>query len=346
MKTIKVNTGRVYEVLVGSDLLPSLGSLVRKVLDCPRLLIITDDIVAPLYGGIVSDALVDAGYQVEFFVIDNGEKSKCLSVYSAILNFMADNGYTRKDGIIALGGGVVGDLAGFVSATYLRGIDFVQVPTTLLAQIDSSVGGKTAIDLPAGKNLVGAFWQPRLVVADVLTLKTLPKKEIENGLGELIKYACLMGGETYDLVANGYEKDIERVVELSVAYKRDIVEEDERESGERRLLNLGHTVAHGIEKLSGYEISHGKAVAIGIMVIASAENKAGNLSSVEYNKLTELYAYYNLDYTLPYGIDEISEVAKVDKKAEDKDINLVTMKGIGNCAIEKMPLSALKEYLK
>lgn len=346
MKTIKVNTGRPYEVLIGENILPNVGELVKKVIKAERLLIVTDDIVNSLYTGIVAESLAKSGYQVEIFVIENGEQSKCLSVYGAILDFLADSGYTRKDAIIALGGGVVGDLAGFVAATYLRGIEFVQIPTTLLAQIDSSVGGKTAIDLEAGKNLVGAFWQPSLVIADVLTLNTLPCKEIENGLGELIKYACLIGGEAYELVAKGYQKDTLRAVELSVAYKRDIVEADEREGGVRRLLNLGHTVAHGIEKLSFYTFTHGKAVACGIMAIANAEHRKGTLSSEDYYKIKELYATYNLDYSLPYSIKDICEVAKVDKKAEAKDINLVVIKGIGNCTVEKMELSKLKEYLK
>ncbi|MBR2480238.1 MAG: iron-containing alcohol dehydrogenase [Clostridia bacterium] len=157
MKTIKVNTGRPYEVIIGENLLYQTGALVNKVMKAPRVLIITDDIVNELYTGIVADSLADSGYEVEIFVIENGEKSKNLSVYGAILDYLADNGFTRKDGIVALGGGVVGDLAGFVAATYLRGIAFVQIPTTLLAQIDSSVGGKTAIDLGAGKNLVVHF---------------------------------------------------------------------------------------------------------------------------------------------------------------------------------------------
>lgn len=346
MKTIKVNTGRPYEVLIGENLIAETGALVKKVLKSPRLLIITDDIVNSLYTGIVAESLVKSGYQVEIFVIENGEKSKCLSVYGAILDYLADGGFTRKDGIIALGGGVVGDLAGFVAATYLRGIEFVQIPTTLLAQIDSSVGGKTAIDVSAGKNLVGAFWQPSLVIADILTLNTLPQKEIENGLGELIKYACLIGGEAYELVAKGFDKDTQRAVELSIAYKRDIVEADEREGGVRRLLNLGHTVAHGIEKLSGYTFTHGKAVACGIMAIADAEHRRGTLASEEYYKIKDLYAVYNVDYTLPYKLADICEVARVDKKAEGKDINLVTIKAVGDCVVEKIEVAKLKEYLR
>ncbi|MBQ8177912.1 MAG: 3-dehydroquinate synthase [Clostridia bacterium] len=345
MKVVDVNTGRPYKVLIGSGILGEVGSLVKEVLSAKRLLIITDDIVNPLYGGIVAESLAKVGYEVEFFVIENGEQSKCLSVYGAILNYLADGNYTRKDGIVALGGGVVGDLAGFVAASYLRGIPFVQIPTTLLAQIDSSVGGKTAIDLEAGKNLVGAFWQPSLVVADVNTLSTLPHKEIENGLGELIKYACLMGGEILTLVERGFESSLERVVELAVSYKRDIVTEDERESGVRRLLNLGHTVAHGIEKLSHYTYTHGKAVACGIMAIAKAENKLGNLSDADYDRLKALYDFYGLEYAIGYSIESICEVAKVDKKAENTDINLVIMQGYGDCKVQKMALADLEGYL-
>lgn len=345
MKVVQVNTGRPYKVLIGSNILADVGALVKEALSAKRLLIITDDIVNPLYGGIVAESLAKEGYEVEFFVIENGEQSKCLTVYGAILNYLADGSFTRKDAIVALGGGVVGDLAGFVAASYLRGIPFVQIPTTLLAQIDSSVGGKTAIDLDAGKNLVGAFWQPSLVVADTDTLNTLPQKEIENGLGELIKYGCLMGGEILTLLENDFTTDIERVVELAVSYKRDIVEEDEREGGVRRLLNLGHTVAHGIEKLSHYTYTHGRAVACGIVAIAKACLKEGKLNESDYKRLIALYDSYNLDYTTHYSMESIAEVAKVDKKAENKDINLVVMHSFGDCKVQKMALSDLEGYL-
>lgn len=344
MKTIAVNVGRPYEVLVGSNILSNAGELIKHVLHAKRVLIVTDDVVCALYGGIVAESLANVGYQVEFFVVENGEKSKCASTYFDILNYLAESGFTRTDGIVALGGGVVGDLAGFVSATYLRGINFVQIPTTLLAQIDSSVGGKTAINLSHGKNLVGAFWQPSLVIADVLTLNTLPPKEYENGLGELVKYACLIGGEIYELLEQGIESDEERVVELCVSYKRDIVENDERESGVRRLLNLGHTVAHGVEKLSHYTVSHGRAVAIGLMAIAKAENKLGCLSDVELDRLSKMYDKYALAKELPYKVEDVCEIAKVDKKADGDYVHLVTMKGIGNCVVEKKALAELKEY--
>lgn len=344
MESIAVNVGRPYSVLVGEGLLSRIGELVSEVLKAKRLLIVTDDVVCPLYGGIVAESLANAGYEVEFFVVENGEKSKSASVYFDVLNYLADGGFTRTDGIIALGGGVVGDLAGFVSATYLRGIKFVQIPTTLLAQIDSSVGGKTAINLESGKNLVGAFWQPSLVVADVLTLNTLPQKEWENGLGELVKYACLISGEIYELLEQGIEENLVRIVELCVSYKRDVVEADERESGIRRLLNLGHTVAHGVEKLSSYTTSHGKAVAIGLMAIAKAENKLGNLKDDELKKLINLYDKYDLCKDLPYAVEDICEIAKVDKKADGDYVHLVTMKGIGDCMVEKKALAELKEY--
>ena len=346
MKTIEVKTSRPYKVLLGSGLIASAGNLIKEVIKAPRLMVITDDIVVALYGEMVRNSLIEAGYEVDFFIIENGEKSKSLPVYGAILDYLADKAYTRTDAIVALGGGVVGDLAGFVAATYLRGIEFVQIPTTLLSQIDSSVGGKTAIDLDAGKNLVGAFWQPSLVIADVDTLQSLPDKEIENGLGELIKYACLIGGETFDIVANGFGKALERVIELSIQYKRDIVEADEKENGVRTFLNLGHTLAHGIEQLSGYNFTHGKAVSLGIIAIAKAQLKLNKLSQTDYDKLLSLYELYGLDTELPYGISELVKVACVDKKASGKNIKLVVMDGIGNCRVQNTALDALEEYFK
>ncbi|MBO7155835.1 MAG: 3-dehydroquinate synthase [Clostridia bacterium] len=347
MKTIKVNASKNYEVLIGSELIKDTGTLVKRVLDASKIMVISDDIVVSLYGEIVRDSLLDAGYEVDFFVIENGEKSKSLPVYAAILEYLADNAYTRTDAIVALGGGVVGDLAGFVAATYLRGISFVQIPTTLLAQIDSSVGGKTAIDLPSGKNLVGAFWQPSLVIADVATLNSLSDKEIENGLGELIKYGVLLGGEAYELISAGINEDnLERLIELSVAYKRDIVEADEKENGVRTLLNLGHTIAHGIEKLSDYTFTHGKAVALGLWAVAKAQYNKGLLSKMDYKKIEELYDYYGIETTLPYSIADLVKVACIDKKATGKNIKLVVPEGIGNCKIVTIALDQLEEYFK
>ncbi len=344
MKTVEVKTGRPYSVLIGEGLLANVGELVSDVVRPSKALIVTDDVVLPLYGGTVAESLENSGFNVEFFVIENGEGSKTLGSFSAIVDYLAENRFTRTDIIVALGGGVVGDLAGFVSATYLRGIKFVQIPTTLLAQIDSSVGGKTAVDIQAGKNLVGAFWQPSLVVADTLTLQTLPQKEIENGLGELIKYACLIGGEAYDLISNGFEKNIERVIELSVQYKRDIVEADEHDHGVRALLNLGHTLAHGVELLSDFTYTHGKAVAVGLYHVAKSGAKRGALSENDFASIKAMYDHYGLDVTLPYSIKELSEAAKVDKKAEGSFINLVVIDGIGKCRVEKMPLENLEEY--
>ncbi len=344
MKTVEVKTGRPYSVLIGEGLLASAGELIASVVKPSKALIVTDDVVLPLYGGTVAESLEKVGFNVEFFVIENGEGSKTLGSFSAIIDYLAESKFTRTDIIVALGGGVVGDLAGFVSATYLRGVKFVQIPTTLLAQIDSSVGGKTAVDIQAGKNLVGAFWQPSLVIADTLTLQTLPQKEIENGLGELLKYACLIGGEAYELISKGFMENLERVIELSVCYKRDIVEADERDQGVRALLNLGHTLAHGVELLSGYTYTHGKAVAVGLYHVAKASYKRGTLSKEDYEDIEKTYSFYDLDVTLPYSIKELAEVAKVDKKAEGSSINLVVIEGIGNCKVQKMPLDILEEY--
>ncbi len=344
MKTVNVKTSTPYDVLIGKNLLENAGEFIASVITPCRALIVTDDVVLPLYGGIVGESLATKGFEVEFFVIENGEHSKNLGTYASIINYLAEAKFSRKDIIVALGGGVVGDLAGFVASTYLRGIKFIQIATTLLAQIDSSVGGKTAVDIPSGKNLVGAFWQPSLVIADTLTFSTLPEKEIENGLGELIKYACLIGGEAYELISQGFRENLERVIELSVSYKRDIVESDERESGIRALLNLGHTLAHGIELLSSFTYTHGRAVLMGLMAIVKAQFKHGVLPKEDYEKIVELYKFYGIDYKLPYDVKDLVEASKGDKKASGDNINLVVVEGIGNCKVQKMAISELEEY--
>ena len=239
VKTVKVNASKSYDVLIGRNLIERAGELIEKVLPICTLALVTDDTVDALYSKTVTTALENAGYKVKKFVFCHGEENKNLTTYSEILNFLAQNELTRTDAVVALGGGVVGDMAGFAAATYLRGIKYIQIPTTLLAQIDSSVGGKTAIDLTHGKNLVGAFCQPSLVICDVNTLSTLPKEIYLDGMGEAVKYAFL-DKKIYTLLQDEY--DILDLVYLCVDYKRFVVENDEFERGMRKLLNLGRTV--------------------------------------------------------------------------------------------------------
>ncbi len=343
IKEITVKTSSEYQVLIGKNLIDSAGELIREVLVPCKVAVISDDTVYSLYGETLVKALKNSGFSVVKFCFAHGESSKNLDTYANILEFLAKNELTRSDAIVALGGGVVGDIAGFVASTYLRGIKYIQVPTTLLAQIDSSVGGKTGVDLPSGKNLVGAFYQPNLVICDINALETLPKQIFNDGMGEVAKYA-LLDKKVYDLI-NGTEYDLTTLVYLCIDYKRQVVEKDEFESSSRKLLNLGHTVAHGIEKLSNYSISHGKAVAMGISVIVEACFKKGYLAKEEYIKIKQTLVKCVEEQAVPYSIKQIAEVALVDKKRSGNHIDMVVVHGVGDCRTEKIVVNKVMEFL-
>jgi len=344
MKAIKVNTSSPYEVLLGKNLLANTGKYLKDLGITGKVAIITDNNVDKFYSDAVVDSLIKSGFAVFKHVIPHGEKSKNIRNYSAILDFLANNLFQRMDTIIALGGGVIGDISGFAAATFLRGIKYVQIPTTLLSLIDSSVGGKTAVNIKAGKNLVGAFHQPALVIADTDTLKTLPEAEIKNGKGELIKYGILMGGELWDLTEKGNFLS-ERALELCIDYKRQIVEQDEREGGLRKLLNLGHTFGHATEKLSNFKVPHGVAVALGVAIIAKAENKAKNISDESLNKIINTLQKNDMPIEPGYNHSQLISAALTDKKGESNHITLVTINNIGDCVLTKKLISELKEYL-
>lgn len=343
LTSIKVNASKSYEVLVGQDILKNTGALISKVISKCKVAIITDDIVDALYSKVVENSLIESGYSVVKFVFKNGEKSKNIKTYSKILEFLAENQLTRTDLVIALGGGVVGDIAGFASATYLRGIKCVQIPTTLLSQIDSSVGGKTAIDLPSGKNLVGAFFQPSLVICDCKILSSLPKEQFDCGLGEMLKYAIL-DKNIYNYFAKD-NFDLTKLVSLCIEYKKNIVELDEFESSVRKLLNLGHTMAHGIEKLSKYSISHGKAVALGLRIIIDNSLKHGYLAREEYDKIVLLTTKVLGEEQNIYPIKKLCKVSLSDKKRSGENITLVMVHGIGDCKLVKVNINELWGYL-
>ena len=340
---INVNASRSYDIEIGRNLLEKIGGDILAIKEKCNVCIVSDDIVSSLYGDVVFNSLKKAGFNVCVFTIPHGEKSKNIKSFSEILEYLASQNFKRNDLIVALGGGVVGDLAGFVAASYMRGIDFVQVPTTLLAMIDSSVGGKTAIDLPNGKNLVGAFYQPIKVIIDLKTLDSLPCTEYKNGMGEGIKYAMLMDNELESIVGEGVtcSSNVDRFVELCIRYKKYIVEEDEKESNLRRLLNLGHTFAHAIEKLSGYEIPHGLAVAQGLKIISDISIKQGKLAPCAYEKLTMLLDRYDMHIEKEYSMKDMLDVIKLDKKAEGEYINVVMPYAFGDCRIEKLKIEDL-----
>ncbi|MDO4960792.1 MAG: 3-dehydroquinate synthase [Eubacteriales bacterium] len=349
MRTIDITTSSPYQVIVGHGLLEDCGSYIKNSFINSRAetaAIITDDAVGPLYAGRVSASLEAQGFNTIVYMIPNGEASKRIQTYLGVLEFLAENHVTRTDFIIALGGGVVGDLAGFAAATYLRKIDFIQIPTTLLAQVDSSVGGKTGVDLDAGKNLVGAFYQPKLVICDLDALDTLPDAVFKAGCAEVIKYGVLGDERLFShLSQNALNFDREYVVGRCIEMKRDIVVEDEFDTGLRQLLNLGHTLGHAAEKLSDFTLSHGEAVSIGMAAISKA-GAANGICSVECAaRIANVLKKFGLPTDCDYSIDELYEAMQSDKKRKGGDISLVIPKRIGNCEIKKMPLQTMRVFM-
>lgn len=342
MNTIHVNASRSYDVLIGAGLLEQSGPHLLDVLKKPcKTAIISDSNVFPLYGKQLKNSLENAGFAVLHYVFPAGEASKNASVYLEILNFLAENHLTRSDAIIALGGGVVGDMTGFVAATYLRGVAYVQIPTSLLAMVDSSVGGKTAIDLPAGKNLVGAFYQPRLVLCDLNCLNTLPATIFSDGCAEVIKYGVLYDDVLFSHLENhGLQFDREAVISRCIELKRNVVAEDEFDTGARMKLNLGHTIGHGIEAQSNFTISHGQAVAIGMMIVS----KAGCPGI--YDRLESVLQAFSLPTTTNFTAKELYSSALSDKKRAGGTVNLIVPEKIGACAILPMPVDRLESFIE
>ena len=343
MKAVTVNASRVYDIIIENGLIDRVGELCRTAVGACRVAILTDSNVAPLYAERVEMSLKSVGYKVCRFTVEAGEKSKSGENYLAFLSFLAQNQLTRSDCIIALGGGVVGDLGGFAAATYLRGIRFVQIPTTLLAMVDSSVGGKTAIDIPEGKNLVGAFYQPSLVICDPTVLDTLPSNIFADGCAEVIKYGIINDRELFERLKSPIRPQIADVIEACVKNKRDIVCMDERDVGVRQLLNLGHTAAHAIEALSGFKISHGSAVSLGTVIITGAAVKLGLCPADELVEIKAMLTSYGLPVECPYTARELVAVALSDKKRDGDSISLIMPYGIGNSKIYKTSVEKLEE---
>ena len=347
MKTITVNASREYEVQIGSGLLHHLGQQAATLTKAKKAAIISDSNVFPIYGEAAETSLVKAGFTVVSYVFDAGEESKNGSTYLSILNFLAENQLTRSDLLIALGGGVVGDITGFSAATYLRGIAYIQIPTSLLAMVDSSVGGKTAIDLPAGKNLAGAFYQPHLVLCDTDCLNTLPKSVFIDGCAEVIKYGVLYDAQLFShLLEKGTEFDRVSVVSRCVELKRNVVSADEFDTGERQKLNLGHTIGHGIEKQSNFAISHGKAVAIGMAIVSKAAAALGICPPEVYKNIIAILDKFLLPSNTNYTAQELYTCALSDKKRSGGSVNLIIPEKIGRCIIQPTDISELLTFIK
>lgn len=348
MRTIKVQTAKPYDVVVGSDLFPYVGEQARTLLaGAAKYLIVTDSNVSPLYLEKLRESLRPNGVKIHSVVIPAGEEHKNFSSFEKIIAKAAKHGFCRDDAFIALGGGVVGDLCGFAAASYMRGIRYLQVPTTLLAGIDAAIGGKTGLDLPEGKNLVGAFHQPEGVFFNMDTLRTLPKAEIKNGLGEGVKYAVLCGGRIANILLNDeLSSSLEEFCALCAEYKADVVSRDEKEGGLRTLLNLGHTPGHAIEKLSSYTVPHGTAVAMGLEIMAKASLEKGVLPVSEYEAIQSLLAALGFDEKPPFSLEQIALSAANDKKARSNGIHVVEIIRIGDCKIQKMTLQEYGDYIR
>lgn len=345
MKNVKVNTSKEYDVIIGQNILEKAGQLVKDKVGFARICIVTDDTVDGLYGSIVVESFMKSGFSVEKIVVPHGEQSKNAENLFMIVNSLAQMRFTRSDMLVALGGGVVGDLTGFCAATYMRGIRFIQIPTTLLAAVDSSVGGKTAVDLPNGKNLFGAFWQPSLVICDTDTLDTLTEEIYADGTAEIIKYGMIYDKTLFDKVKSGNWDRCE-IISRCVEIKRDIVNEDEFEKGLRQILNFGHTFGHGIEALSNFQFTHGYCVAIGMAMITRSLVKNGEIDESIYNVLVDSLKANKLPVSCDFDAESIFNMVTSDKKRNGNAINLIVVKEIGKCEIKKTELDKIKELIK
>ena len=347
MKTIAVTASKNYHVLIGSGLHADLGSYAASVSKVGKAAIISDSNVWPLYGNSAESSLRCAGYDICSYVFPAGEESKHGNTYLSILNFLAENHLTRSDLLIALGGGVVGDITGFAAATYLRGISYIQIPTTLLSMVDSSVGGKTAIDLPAGKNLAGAFYQPRLVLCDIDALKTLPDGIFRDGCAEIIKYGVLYDPNLFaHLYTCGLSFDRENVVSRCIELKRNVVAEDEFDTGARQKLNLGHTIGHGIEANSNFTVSHGQAVAIGMAIVSKAGYALNICSKDTYEQILAIINKFGLPSNTDSSADALYKSTLSDKKRSGGLVNLIVPRAIGDCMIRPTPVAEVLSFIE
>ncbi len=348
MKTVEVSAStKSYFVHIGGGLVAEAGERIRAIVPtAQKIAVITDDNVDALHSGALIESLEKAGYTIYKYVLPHGEESKNGMNYLAILSFLAESGLSRSDALVALGGGMVGDIAAFSAATYLRGIKYIQMPTTLLAMVDSSVGGKTAIDLPAGKNLAGVFRQPDAVLCDTDTLSTLPEDILRDGCAEVLKYGILGDGELFEHMAeNGLGFDRDYVIGKSIEMKRDYVCADEFDTGVRRKLNLGHTMGHAVEKLSDFALSHGKSVAIGTAVVARAAAAEGICPTECAREIERSLAVLGLPTETKIDIADAMPVMLSDKKRAGSVVNVIVPESIGCCSIVAMDAERLRDFM-
>lgn len=332
---------RSYPIIIEDGLLDRVDIEIKKVFNGNKIFILTDENVNKYYGDAIESKLKDVKYEVRKYVLPAGEGTKSFFTLPKVYNELLDFNLTRSDLIITLGGGVIGDLGGFVASTYLRGVSFVQIPTSLLAQVDSSVGGKVAVDLEKGKNLVGSFYHPKSVLVDPLVLRTLDKRFLIDGMAEVIKYGCIKDKELFKYLENIHDyneliNNIGSIIHRCCDIKREVVENDERDTGERMLLNFGHTIGHAIEQYYNYsKYTHGEAVAIGMYNISLVSEVHGITKVGTSEKIKRILEKYELPYKLDINIEDILDTMNLDKKKLGKKLNLITLKEIGMSEIYK-----------
>ena len=353
MKTLTVALpGREYDILIERGLLARAGTLCKAALPRARkLAVVTDANVGPLYAQQVKTSLEQAGFAVQVTTLPAGEHTKCMENLSALWESFMTFGLTRTDAVVALGGGVIGDLAGFAASTVLRGVDFVQIPTTLLAQVDSSVGGKVAIDLKAGKNLAGAFWQPKLVLMDPDVLNTLDDKTFADGMAEVIKYGCIRDGAFFAFLEQHPSRakimaEIEYILYTCCNLKQEVVIEDERDTGVRMLLNFGHTVGHAYELAGNYELwTHGQAVAAGMVKAARLGLALGVTPDGTPQRITALLERFGLPTAIDCTHRQYADAIGLDKKGSGENISLILLEAVGKAIARKMPKAEVLDLL-
>ena len=353
METVQVDLGlRSYPIYIGADLLQDHG-LLRPHIRGNQVAVITNETVGPLYLDALRAGL--DGLSVDVYQLPDGEEYKTLASYGAVMDFLISHRHNRTTTLIALGGGVVGDICGFVAATFQRGVDFLQIPTTLLAQVDSSVGGKTAVNHPQGKNLIGAFYQPRCVLADTQVLNSLGDREFAAGLAEVLKYGVIADAELFAWICAESNALVARdpacllhAVRRSCEIKADVVARDERESGLRAILNFGHTFGHALESLTGYkQLLHGEAVATGMVMAADMSCRLGWLSAAAARQIKQAVACLGLPVCPPdLPVNDMLQAMGLDKKVVDGRLRLVLARGIGEVVVaDDFDLGALRETL-
>jgi 3-dehydroquinate synthase len=345
MKKVKVELGEnSYEIRVGSGMLERIGLWLREKGFSGKAVIVTDSNAGPLYAGALERSLANAGFKVTMVEVPAGEEQKTLETAASLYDKLAAAYTERTSPVLALGGGVVGDLAGFVAATYQRGVPLIQIPTTLLAMVDSSIGGKTAVDQGQLKNIVGVFYQPKMVVADIDTLKTLPKEELSNGMAEVIKLAAIRDKGFFEFLEKNMEQAmafqagiLEEIVLKNAAHKAEIVAKDEKESGQRIILNYGHTIGHAIEAVSNFKIKHGQAVAMGMIAENKIAVRIGLLREEEDDRIAEVIKLAGLPAQIPNlskeDQEKVLEAVKHDKKVLNGRVRFILLKSIGSAVI-------------